>query len=145
MTELSPLRLNLLRCGYMLLVGGLGLLIWPQILDPGHSWELMEGIVTAMLGALSALAVLGLRYPLQMLPLILFEMGWKAIWLLRIALPQWWAGAIDPGVAANVPLCLMGGLFLLVVPWRWLFETYVTKAGDPWWRSKARPSAELPA
>jgi hypothetical protein len=36
--------------------------------NPAKSWALMPGVVKCMLAALSALAILGLRYPLRMLP-----------------------------------------------------------------------------
>jgi hypothetical protein len=92
MNDVSTLRLYLLRAGYLLLVVGLGSTIWPAILDQ-TTWELMRGVVVSMLGAMSLLAVLGIRYPLQMLPLLFFELTWKSIWLLRVALPLWSADA----------------------------------------------------
>lgn len=82
MTEISVLRLHALRAGYLLLVVGLGLTVWPGVIHHDRPWELMQGVVHCMLAALSALAILGLRYPLQMLPLLFFELAWKTIWLL---------------------------------------------------------------
>ena len=65
MTGVSTFRLYLLRAGYLLLVVGLGSTIWPAILDNTTTWELQRGVVVSMLGAMSVLAVLGIRYPLQ--------------------------------------------------------------------------------
>ena len=48
-------------------------------------WGLAEGTVVAMLVAMSVLALLGLRYPQRMLPILLFEVGWKLIWLGLVA------------------------------------------------------------
>lgn len=75
MGDVSALRLNLLRAGYLLLVVGIGVAMWPTLLRAGPELELMHGAALSMLCALGLLAVLGLRYPLQMLPLLMFEMA----------------------------------------------------------------------
>lgn len=136
MNEVSAFRLNLLRVGYLVLVLGLGSVIWPGILNPSKSWELMRGVVVCMLGAMSLLAVVGIRYPLQMLPLLFFELTWKLIWLLRIGLPAWSAHEMDAATIEVVNECLMAIVFVIVIPWRYVFANYVKKAGDPWRRAQ---------
>ena len=132
MTEISLLRLNLLRAGYLLLVVGLGSTIWPAILDPASHWELTHGVVVCMLGALSALSVLGLRYPLQMLPLLLFEVTWKSIWLVRIAWPLWSANRLDAATEEMAFECSLAAIFLVVIPWPYVVRHYLSVPGDPW-------------
>ena len=134
MQEVSLLRLGLLRTGYLLLVVGLGLTIWPEILDPAAQWAPMRGVVVCMLGALCALSVLGLRNPLQMLPVLFFEMTWKALWLLRVALPAWQAGRMDAAMGELVFACSIAVVFPLVIPWGYVWREYVARKGDPWWR-----------
>jgi hypothetical protein len=135
-TTISPLRLNLLRLAYLLLVAGLGSIIWPAILDPTLSWPLMSGVVKCMLAALSALAVLGLRYPLKMLPLLFFEIAWKVIWLTRIALPQWTAGTLDEATTQSLFECAALVILLPLIPWDHVYRTYLTTPGDPWFRRR---------
>jgi hypothetical protein len=86
-----------------------------------------------MLAALAATSLLGLRYPLQMLPLLFFEMFWKAAWLVAIALPLWSTHQIDADTAETVQACLMGIILPIVIPWSYVFANYVRKAGDRWW------------
>ncbi len=62
-SQISVLRLNLLRVGYLLLVVGIGLTICPEILDLAHVPELMRGVVISMLGAIAVVALFLLRYP----------------------------------------------------------------------------------
>ncbi len=92
MHDISLFRLYLLRALYLLIVVGLGATVWPGVLYGAHQWALMEGTVVCMLAAFSILAALGLRYPLQMLPVLLWKLVWKTLWLFIVALPQWWAG-----------------------------------------------------
>ena len=120
-----------------LLVVGLGLTVWPAILNFGKSWELMHGVVLSMLGAMSLLALLGLRYPLQMLPLLFFELTWKAIWLLRVALPLWLEHRLDAATAENAFECSIVAVYLFFSPWPYVFKTYVTNPGAPWSRRSA--------
>ncbi len=79
-------RLWLLRAGYLMLAAGMGMQIIPVFLNHNPS-NLDEGIVNSMLLALVILSVLGLRYPLKMIPLLFLEMAWKTAWLISVALP----------------------------------------------------------
>ena len=84
--EIALWRIYLLRAGYLLIAVGMGMQKIPAFLHH-RPWELMHGVVNSMLLALVLLAVLGLRYPLKMLPLLFWEIAWKAKWLLAVALP----------------------------------------------------------
>jgi len=76
--------------------------------------------------------VLGFRYPLKMLPLLLFELTWKAIYLVAFAWPMWSAHQITAAVAEDIQSVLVVVIFLPLIPWRYVFAQYVRKAGDRW-------------
>ena len=138
MIEIALWRLNLLRAGYLLLIGGLGVIIWPSILDPASVWEPARGVVIAMLGALSVLALIGLRHPLLMLPILFWEIAWKTIWLTRIALPAWTDGSLDAAMTETAIECLMAILIAAVIPWDYVVRTYVQGPRNRWRRKAAR-------
>ncbi|MGH9724676.1 MAG: hypothetical protein ACRD41_06385, partial [Candidatus Acidiferrales bacterium] len=67
----------------VLVIGiGLGMHVWSQMIHQVYSMRLDSGTVVCMLLALSLLSILGLRYPLKMLPLLFWELTWKASWLI---------------------------------------------------------------
>jgi hypothetical protein len=125
-------RLYLLRAGYLFLGGGLAAWKWPLFIHHGTPWTPMEGVVNCMLAALSILALLGLRYPLQMLPVLLFESAWKLIWLTAVALPLWSGHRMDPVTRQLAGECLLVVVILAVIPWRLVVRQYVLKRGDRW-------------
>jgi hypothetical protein len=128
--EVSLVRLYVLRATYLLMVVGLGATIVPEIL--GHT-VMARGVIPSLLGALWALAFLGLRYPLQMLPLLMFELAWKAIWLFAYGLPQRSAGQIPPTFAEDFPNITLGVILLpLVIPWGYVWRHYVKGPGARW-------------
>jgi hypothetical protein len=137
MTEVSTFRLYLMRCLYLLICVGLGSMIWPLMFHH-KPWDLMHGVACSLLAALSALMALGIRYPLQMLPLLIFELFWKGIWLVAIALPLWSAHRLDAETMETVRACLMGVVLCpIVIPWPYVWAHYVKKPGDRWKRSRA--------
>ena len=85
-----------------------------------------------MLAGLGATAALGLRYPVQMLPVLLFELTWKAIYLTAFALPLWSAHQINAAMAEDIKAVLMVAIFIPLIPWRYVFAHYVLKHGDRW-------------
>lgn len=132
MHGISTFRLNLLRSVYLLLVIGIGATFWPILLREGPELELMHGAALSMTCTLGLLAVLGLRHPLQMLPLLMFDMVWKMIWMLRIAVPLWSADRLDENFMANVVACAVALVFPFIIPWTYVLDTYVRKPADAW-------------
>lgn len=136
MKTMSTLRLNLLRVFYLVLVIGIGLEmhVWSKMIYQVYSMRLDSGTVICMLFALSALSILGLRYPLKMLPVLFWELTWKASWLLSVALPHWLRGQWNKDLGITTFDVGMIVIFVPLVPWSYVFEHFVKKPGDPWWR-----------
>ena len=130
--EVSLIRLYTLRASYLVMAVGLGVTIWPVVLHHTNELAATKGAQFALLAGLGATAALGLRYPVQMLPVLLFELVWKAIYLIAFALPLWSAHQITAGVAENIKACLMVVIFIPLIPWRYVFAHYVLKHGDRW-------------
>ena len=125
-------RLYALRAGYLFVAVGLAVTRWPLLIDHDEPWPRLEGVVTCMLVAMSVLAFLGVRHPLRMLPVLLFESAWKLIWLTVVAVPMWIDGRMDEATWETAFACLLVAVVLPVVPWRHVWAQYVTTAGDPW-------------
>lgn len=130
--EVSLVRLHVLRLMYLVMAVGLLLTIWPSIVSHRLSLPLMNGVVQAMLGTVGLLALVGLRYPLTMLPILLFELIWKAIWLLAFALPLWSNGLVDDRTASTVFDTSLGAVLLFVMPWGYVTRHYVTQPATRW-------------
>jgi len=130
--EVSLFRLYTLRASYLVLAVGLGVYIWPVVLHHTNQFATTRGVQCALLAGLGATAALGLRYPVQMLPLLLFELVWKAIYLIAFALPLWSAHQINAAAAEDIQACLMVVIFIPLIPWRYVFAHYVLKSGDRW-------------
>lgn len=130
MKDVSLVRLYLLRACYLVLVVGLAWQFWTR-LPAAATMGLMEAAVTAMLSALGLLSVLGVLAPLKFLPLILFELTWKLIWCVTVALPRWQAGTIDAETANMLFAVAVVVPFAFAVPWSYVVKIYIGGV-EPW-------------
>lgn len=127
--EISTFRLYLMRLLYLLNFALLGLDVWPEIINHKGAWDPLHGIAFSFWAALSALSGLGVRYPLKMLPLLLLQLFYKAVWLLAVALPMWSAvrsSGLTHAMAIGVVVDLVG------IPWPYVLANYVKERGDRW-------------
>lgn len=142
MNEVSTLRLYVLRATYLLMVVGLGSTIWPLLLDNPEAAEHFRGVTWCLLGTVGLLALLGLRYPLKMLPLLLFELVWKVTWLVAIGLQLRGSGQLEGPFRETWSANVLGlVIFPLAIPWGYVIRTYVRAPGDRWTREKASATA----
>jgi hypothetical protein len=128
--EVPLWRLYVLRATYLLLIVGLGALIVPEILS--HP-RISRGVIPSLLGAIWVLAFIGLKYPVQMLPLLLFEFAWKVIWAIACGLPQWSTGQLPPTFAEDAFNIGFGVILMpLVIPWGYVWRHYVQESSERW-------------
>jgi hypothetical protein len=128
--DVSLLRLYVLRATYLVLVVGLGATIVPELL--GHEAK-ARGVITSLLGAVWLLAFLGLRYPVQMLPLLMLELAWKWVWLIGFGLPQWSSGQLPATFAGDFPAIVAGAILMpIVMPWAYVYRHYVRQPASRW-------------
>ena len=134
LTPVPPLRtyrVNLMRGGYLLMVVGLAATRWP-LLATAASLPVFEGVVTALLTAMSLLAILGLRYPVRMLPLLIFETAWKLIWLAAVAVPHLVAGDMNAEMERVLFSVYFVVAIIAVTPWDYVWKQYLRAPGDRW-------------
>jgi hypothetical protein len=141
MNNVGTVRLYLLRAMYLLIAVGLALTVWPVILSPPNLVAGPTSVIRALLGALAVLALLGLRYPMQMLPLLLFELLWKVLWVVASALPMWLGPGLNEYASETLFACLIGVVLVpIVIPWGFVLQHYFRAPGEPW-RKQASPQS----
>jgi hypothetical protein len=124
-------RLHVLRGGYLLMGGGLALAKWPK-LPHAHTLPLYEGVTLCLLTAMSLLAFLGLRYPVKLLPILLFEAAWKLLWFGVVALPRALDGGLHGGFSTVAVNCSLDVVIIAIIPWRYIWFRFALAKGDRW-------------
>lgn len=133
MDNVSIPRLYVLRATYLLLIVGVGTMIWPLLLDSPETAEHFRGVTWCLLSTVALLAVVGLRYPLKMLPLLFFEFIWKVTWVILIGLPLRGAGRLEGAFSETWFANLLGLVILpLAIPWGYVVRSYLREPSDRW-------------
>ena len=125
----SLFRVYLMRVVYMRLFVGLGWPVWRGLLRHEGWSDPLQGVAISFWAALSALAGLGIRYPLKMLPLLLLQFCYKSIWLLAVWLPL---RSVGQATGLLQPMLTGVVVDLIVIPWPYVFATYVRGRGERW-------------
>lgn len=144
--EVSTFRLYVLRAMYAFTAVGLALARWPAIVNPPPGISNAGTVVAMFLGALSLLAVLGIRYPLKMLPLLFFELLWKLMWVGAWGIPLWSAQQLAPDSEQTLISNIVGIVLVpLAIPWGYVFKQYVMAPGDRWGKRSTATAPGSPA
>jgi len=121
-----PFNVYLLRLLFLLVFLFVGYDSWTQILRHEGPWDHVKAAAFCMWGSYSLLSIIGIFHPLKMLPLVVFEIIYKIVWLIIVAYPLWSANQL-----AGSPAEGMTNAFLWVVlpivamPWKYFVDKYV--------------------
>ncbi len=124
-------RINAIRLLFLLMAVIMGSVVWRQLLLDWADWPLWKGVGKSMLAALALISLIGVRYPLQMLPLMLYEIAWKTVWLILIALRAWLNGRWNADIDSMFYDCIGIIVAYFVVPWRYVWARYFAESMEP--------------
>jgi hypothetical protein len=92
-----------------------------------------RGMLKAMISGLWVMAFFSFRYPLKMVPILLFEFVWKTLWLIFFGLPQWWSDVGSPSLSQDmIEIGAFSLVFGLVIPWGYVWRHYVVAPSERW-------------
>jgi len=132
---LPAFRLNLMRGGYLLMGIGTFLVKGPMLLQVS-SLPAIEGAQLCILIALALLAFLGVRYPIGMLPILMFEVLWKLLWLGLVAVPLLITNNLNGPTESLLFSILFVVPIIAVTPWDFVWKRFVTTRGERWTRTR---------
>ena len=121
-----PIQIHLLRAIYFLMAVVVARYAWLSILRHEGPWDPYRAMAFCVWATYPTMAILGVAHPLRMLPIMVFMIGYKLLWLIIVAYPLWRAGTLAgspvDGIAASFAQSLV---VALVVPWGYVFRTFV--------------------
>src|SRR5580704_18794279 len=82
-----PINIYLLKLLFTLMFLFLSYDSWAHIFRHTGPWDPANSAAWFMWGSCAVIAVIGIRRPLKMLPIVLFEIIYKTAWLIIVALP----------------------------------------------------------
>src|SRR3974390_40411 len=89
-----PIHIYLLRLLYFGILVFVGLDAWRSILHHQGPWDHVNAVAFCIWAAYPTLFAFGLIHPLKWLPLVLFMIFYKTLWLIVVAYPLWRANAL---------------------------------------------------
>lgn len=120
-----PIKIYILKLVFLLAFIFVGKESWTTIITHPGPWEALESVTFSVWAAYSTLSIVGVFYTLKMLPMMLFIVFYKAIWLVAIAYPLWISGQL-----AGSPMEGLAYVFIWVIiplvgmPWSYVFRRY---------------------
>jgi hypothetical protein len=121
-----PINIYLLRVLYLLMPLGVATEAWQTIIKHAGPWDPTKAVAWCVWAAYPTLSVFGLFKPLRWLPIVIFMIFYKTLWLFVVAYPLWRAGTLagsPPEQMANV--FIAAPFIALIVPWKYVWQNYV--------------------
>jgi hypothetical protein len=121
-----PINVYLLRLLFLLVVVFVASDSWSAIFKHVGPWDPVKAAAVCMWAAYSVLSILGLINPLKWLPVVMFEIFYKLIWLVIVAYPLWSTHRLAGSPAEEMTYAFVWVVLPIVaMPWAYAFRTYV--------------------
>lgn len=120
-----PIQFYFLRLLFGLMFLFVGFDAWSGIVKHQGPWNPVSAAALCMFASYSTLSILGVFRPLKMIPILLFMVVYKSIWLSIVAYPLWAAGKLAGSPAEGMANVFRWVAVVIVfMPWKYVFTRY---------------------
>jgi hypothetical protein len=122
-----PFHVFMLRLFYFLAAAFVATWAWRALLTHEGPWEQYQSVMICVWAAYPTLMAIGLIHPVRMLPIMLFTVFYKALWLGIVAYPMYQAGTLTPSALQMAKDFALLPIAIIAVPWGYAFRTYLLR------------------
>ena len=119
-----PFHVFMLRLFYFLAAAFVATWAWRTLLTHEGPWEQYYSVMICVWAAYPTLMAIGLIQPVRMLPIMLFTVFYKALWLGIVAYPMYQAGTLTPSALQMAKDFALLPIAIIAVPWGYVVRTY---------------------
>lgn len=124
--QMAGWRLHLMRGLFFLNFLSLAFDNWSEVLFPEGLNDTLTGVTISFWAAFSLLNLLGVRFPLKFIPILLLQLLYKSAWIVGTYLPARNEKSLTEDLNSFLWVCIAGVLLnLLIIPWRHVYTEYL--------------------
>ncbi|WP_248330835.1 hypothetical protein [Aquimarina acroporae] len=121
-----PLKLYVLKLFFLLMFLFAAKDAWTELITHEGEWNPEIAVTWCAIAAYTTLSGLGIVHTLRMLPIMLFMIFYKGLWLVFVAYPLWKNGTLASSEAEDwSQIFILIFIPIIFMPWKYVFKTYV--------------------
>lgn len=121
-----PISIYVLRVYFTLMFFMMGYTAWTEIFTHNGEWNPIKAVTWCVWAAYATISFIGFYNTLKMLPIVVFMVFYKALWLVVVAYPLWITDTLMSSPSeelANIFIWAMAALPF--IPWKYFFTHYI--------------------
>ena len=121
-----PIQIYILKLFFLLMFVFAAKDAWTELITHKGDWNPEIAVAWCSIAAYTTLSGLGIFNTLKMLPIMLFMIFYKGLWLFFVAYPLWKNGTLVNSEAQDwTQIFILIIIPIIVMPWKYIFKTFV--------------------
>ena len=121
-----PISIYVLRVYFALMFFMMGYTAWSHIVNHEGDWEPLNAVTWCVWAAYATISVFGIYKTLKMLPIVLFMIFYKILWLIVVAFPLWKTNKLIGSTSEELAnIFIWATLPVLFFPWIYFYNNFV--------------------
>lgn len=121
-----PIKVYIMKLFFALMFLFVAKDAWIELVSHKGEWNVEVAVAWCSIAAYTTLSGLGIFHTLKMLPIMLFMVLYKGLWLYFVAFPLWSSDQLDGSEAEGwAQIFILIIIPIIFIPWKYVFNTYV--------------------